>query len=106
METNFSQTFKNILDNSRKQAISHNSATIGPEHLLLALLTTPQSKAIDLLSQAANEDQVIELRLKLDVNTHTDENITDDNVIVSDIANRIIKIGKSRMNSRFFFFNC
>lgn len=92
METNFSQTFKNILDNSRKQAISHNSATIGPEHLLLALLTTPQSKAIDLLSQAANEDQVIELRLKLDVNTHTDENITDDNVIVSDIANRIIKL--------------
>ncbi|MBR5898856.1 MAG: ATP-dependent Clp protease ATP-binding subunit [Muribaculaceae bacterium] len=92
METNFSQTFKNILDNSRKQAISHNSATIGPEHLLLALLTTPQSKAIDLLSQAANEDQVIELRLKLDVNAHTDENITDDNVIVSDIANRIIKL--------------
>lgn len=92
METNFSQTFKNILDNSRKQAISHNSATIGPEHLLLALLTTPQSKAIDLLSQAANEDQVIELRLKLDINAHTDENITDDNVIVSDIANRIIKL--------------
>ena len=92
MNSNFSQTFKNILDNSRKQAISHNSATIGPEHLLLALLTTPQSKAIDLLSQAANEDKVIELRLKLDVNNHTDQNITDDNVVVSDIANRIIKL--------------
>lgn len=92
MNINYSQTFKNILDNSRRQAISHNSAIIGPEHLLLALLTTPKSKAIDLLSQAANEDKIIELRLKLDVNTHTDTNITDDQVIVSDLANRIIKL--------------
>ncbi len=92
MNTNFSQTFKNILDNSRRQAINHNSATIGPEHLLLALLTTPQSKAIDLLSQAANEDKIIELRLKLDVNNHSDSNLTNDNVIVSDLANRIIKL--------------
>ena len=43
MDTNFSQTLKDLLLSGRNEAARHNSRHIKPEHLLLALMTNPAS---------------------------------------------------------------
>ena len=49
MNLGFSNDYKLILENSRKEAIRHQNREIRPEHLLLALTEHPESKSFLLL---------------------------------------------------------
>lgn len=94
MDLNFSNILKTVIENSKREAQSHNCNIIGPEHLLLALLSVPESKAVELIKQSANGSSIDELRSSLDDELHiTSETMTNDsNVSISDLANRIIKL--------------
>ena len=45
MDTIYSQKFKEIINDSRNQAVRHNSANVMPEHLMLSLLSDPASSS-------------------------------------------------------------
>ena len=65
MDINFSNIFKEIIENSKKEAQLHNSKVIGPEHLLLSLLSVPDCKAVALVQQSINGVSIDELRSTL-----------------------------------------
>ena len=92
MDTNFSNDIKVVLDNSRVVAVRHNNKTIRPEHLMLAIMQTSNSKAFALLERALKTGYAIyDLRTELDSELH--EAATDSHELtVSDLANRIIKL--------------
>lgn len=92
MDTNFSNILKRVLENSHTEAIRHNNPTIGPEHLLLALLSTPNSKAPELIEQISTEYSASELTNTLDNQLYETPANGQTSVTVSDLANRIIKL--------------
>lgn len=92
MGTNFSNILKRVLENSHTEAIRHNNPTIGPEHLLLALLSTPNSKAPELIEQISTEYSASELTNTLDNQLYETPANGQTSVTVSDLANRIIKL--------------
>lgn len=94
MDIKFSNIFKEIIENSKKEAQSHNSKVIGPEHLLLALLSVPKCKAIEIIKQSINDISIDELRSTLDgeLPIGTDAIDENKNIAIGDLANRIIKL--------------
>lgn len=92
MDTNFSNILKRVLENSHTEAIRHNNPIIGPEHLLLALLSTPNSKAPELIEQISTEYSASELTNTLDNQLYETPANGQTSVTVSDLANRIIKL--------------
>ncbi len=91
MDTNFSNSLKNILESSRKEAVRHNNSIIGPEHLLLALISSPDSRAVELIEHISNGYSIAELRIFLD-NKLFESPTGSSTLNVSDLANRIIKL--------------
>lgn len=94
MDINFSNIFKAVIENSKKEAQNHNSKIIGPEHLLLALLSTSECKAVELIKQSVKDVSIEELRVSLNNELPTASNINDseNDVVIGDLANRIIKL--------------
>ncbi len=94
MDINFSNIFKNVIENSKKEAQNHNSKIIDPEHLLLALLSTSECKAVELIKQSVKDVSIEELRVSLNNELPTASNINDseNDVVIGDLANRIIKL--------------
>lgn len=94
MDIKFSNIFKEIIENSKKEAQSHNNNVIGPEHLLLSLLSTPECKAVAMIKQSVNGASIEELRSALDneLLTRSDAVDVDKNIAIGDLANRIIKL--------------
>ena len=94
MDIKFSNIFKEIIENSKKEAQSHNNNVIGPEHLLLSLLSIPECKAVAMIKQSVNGASIEELRSALDneLLTRSDAVDVDKNIAIGDLANRIIKL--------------
>ena len=92
MDLNFSDILKTVIENSKKEAQSHNSNVIGPEHLLLALLSVPECKAVEMIKQSINDISIDELRSTLDdeLRIETDATDVNINITIGDLANRII----------------
>ncbi len=92
MDINFSKELKDVLDNSRKEAIKHNSKAINPEHLLLALISNFDSKPFHLLEKVSTGCSVYELQQELDneIFDLTESELTE--IPVSDLSNRLIKL--------------
>ncbi len=92
MEANFSQEFKNVLENSRNIAVQHNNNVINPEHLLLALLNDFNSKPFYLLEKAAKGVSAYELHQDLDRFLHEHQTSQGGECSISNLSERIIKL--------------
>ena len=94
MDINFSNIFKEIIENSKKEAQLHNSKVIGPEHLLLSLLSVPDCKAVAMVQQSINGVSIDELRSTLnnELPIESEPIVPDKNIAIGDLANRIIKL--------------
>ncbi|MDE6200026.1 MAG: ATP-dependent Clp protease ATP-binding subunit, partial [Muribaculaceae bacterium] len=92
MEINFSNDFKTALDNSRNEAVRHNSSMVMPSHLLLALISDPTSRASVLIERLAHDVSVYQLSQELD-NALFESAVHDsDDITISDLANRLVKL--------------
>lgn len=92
MEINFSDDFKTALDNSRNEAVRHNSSMVMPSHLLFALISDPTSRVSALIERLAHDVSVYQLSQELD-NTLFETAIHDsDDITISDLANRLVKL--------------
>ena len=103
MDTNFSQTLKQLLFAGRNEAVRHNNPYILPEHLLLALLSDTGSEAFRMVETASSGTSAYELQQSLDkalfeaaLDTPRDGGaaspVTAETVMLSDLVNRIIKL--------------
>ena len=92
MDTNFSDILKNVLANSQEEAIRHNNTVVVPAHLLLALLSTPQSNVSELIDCVSTDKTSEELKQSLDVEIYEKPSALTSDIQVSDVVNRIIKL--------------
>ncbi len=92
METNFSEDFKIVLDNSRVEAIRHNSNMIKPEHLVLSIMRNIESEGFELLQKALKADYSIHSLLNELDSALFEKNQESHDISVSDLSNRIIKL--------------
>ena len=92
MDTNFSDILKNVLANSHEEAIRHNNTVVVPAHLLLALLSTPQSNVSELIDCVSTDKTSEELKQSLDVEIYEKPSALTSDIHVSDVVNRIIKL--------------
>lgn len=92
MDTNFSDILKNVLANSQEEAIRHNNTVVVPAHLLLALLSTPQSNVSELIDCVSTDKTSEELKQSLDVEIYEKPSALTSDIHVSDVVNRIIKL--------------
>ncbi len=92
MDINFSPELKAVLDLSRQEAIRHNNSIITPEHLMLALLADTGSRVFTLLEKASRNVSVYQLRQELDSVLYNAEAPMETEVVVSDLANRLVKL--------------
>ena len=92
MDTNFSDILKNVLANSQEEAIRHNNTVVVPAHLLLALLSTPQSNVSELIDRVSTDKTSEELKQSLDVEIYEKPSALTSDIHVSDVVNRIIKL--------------
>ena len=92
MDTNFSDILKNVLANSHEEAIRHNNTVVVPAHLLLALLSTPQSNVSELIDRVSTDKTSEELKQSLDVEIYEKPSALTSDIHVSDVVNRIIKL--------------
>ncbi len=92
MDTNFSDILKNVLANSQEEAIRHNNTVVVPAHLLLALLSTPQSNVSELIDRVTTDKTSEELKQSLDIEIYEKPSALTSDIQVSDVVNRIIKL--------------
>ncbi|MDE6066667.1 MAG: ATP-dependent Clp protease ATP-binding subunit [Duncaniella sp.] len=99
METVYSQKFKEIVNSTPGVAARHNSRYVMPEHLLLALLVTPDSEAARLIDRASRGSSATQLQETLDrelLNAAAENagsgSVALSDVSLSDLTSRIIKL--------------
>ena len=101
MNSNFSPQLKQVITDSTREALRHNTTVVRPEHLLLALMSSAGSKGYELIDRATNGTSAQSLRQELDRHLYEDAmegtdtvDRTSDEVVmtVSDLANRLIKL--------------
>ncbi|MDE6160590.1 MAG: ATP-dependent Clp protease ATP-binding subunit [Muribaculaceae bacterium] len=96
MENKFSNEIQRILDESRKQAISHGSSVIQPSHVLLAMLADDDGRPAQTLARVTGAG-VAPLRKQLDDYLYEEAaeggaSASSGSLVVADITNRIIKL--------------
>lgn len=91
MENKFSDNFKNMMAEARRQVMRHNNRTIAPEHLLLAILADRESegyRSVDRMVSGSLDDIIATLDNAIyDLSGPRTSDIT-----VSDLAARITKL--------------
>ena len=92
METNFSNDLRNVLDQSRVEALRHNSDTIKAEHLLLAIMSQPSCQGYIALQKILGKQNLEQLRLAFTTSLFQPAAPAAEIKAVSDLANRIIKL--------------
>ncbi|MDE6269987.1 MAG: ATP-dependent Clp protease ATP-binding subunit, partial [Muribaculaceae bacterium] len=95
MENKFSDDIQIMLDESRRQAISHGSSSIQPSHVLMAMLSEPDSYPVRLLARVSGIDPGV-MRRGLDEQLYDDASSDpareSGQLVVADITNRIVKL--------------
>ncbi len=92
MENKFSDKFKAMMGEARRQAMRHNSAVVEPAHLLLAALADRDDDAYAILDSAAASRPLEELQSQLDNEIYQLSGSTAEETGVSDLAARITKL--------------
>lgn len=92
MENKFSDNFKNMMSEARRQAQNHNNAVIEPAHLLLAALADPAGEVYALLDNVATNRSLDDLKSYLDNEMYDLSGMNNTETGVSDLAARITKL--------------
>ncbi len=94
MDTNFSIELKTLLDQSHREAVRHNDRVVRVEHILLAIMSSPDNAAYVTLQRLVDPDTMYQIRDSLDKRLHVlpEGDRQMQVTIVSDLANRIIKL--------------
>ncbi len=99
MDTVYSRKFKEIINDSHRQAARHNNRHVMPEHLLLSLLSDTESECVRLVDRSAKGASAYELKENLDkalFNASSDADYQGtvglSEVNMSDLTSRIIKL--------------
>jgi ATP-dependent Clp protease ATP-binding subunit ClpC len=92
MDNKFSDKFKTMMGEARRQAMRHNSAVIAPEHLLLAIMADTSGEAVAALEAVASGTTVGDLYHKLDDAIYELSAPAAGDVVVNDLASRITKL--------------
>ena len=99
MDTVYSQKFREIINDSPKQAARHNNRYVMPEHLLLSLLSDMEGEPARLIDRGAKGASAYELRENLDKALFNASSEADyqgtvgiSEVSLSDLSGRIIKL--------------
>ena len=93
MNTKFTAEYKLVLENSRNEAIRHQSSEIEPVHLLLALSDKSSSRTLKLMESLTKEAPIDLLREELDKKSFN--NTTDyssKNIFANAYTERVIKL--------------
>ncbi len=80
-----------MLENSKREAMRHNSACINPEHMLLVMLADIESPEFKLVEEAAAQSSAYELHQELD-NWIFQQSSPTPTTNISDISKRIIRL--------------
>ncbi len=92
MDTNFSQQLREVLDRGRREALRHNNGVITPAHLLLALISDFGARSFHMIEHATSDMSAYELQQGLDQSLFESSNNENEDVKVSDLTNRIIRL--------------
>ncbi len=92
MDNTFSDKFKTLLGEARKQAQLHNSASVEPAHLMLAVLTDPDEDAYILLDNATSDSSIDKLKEYLDNEIYELSGPVTNEINVSELTARITKL--------------
>ncbi|MCM1450770.1 MAG: ATP-dependent Clp protease ATP-binding subunit [Clostridium sp.] len=88
---NFSPEIPALLELSKREAIRHNSPSVDPSHLLVAMLSAVGSEPFTLVEKASAGKSAYELWKELDAWLF-DHQSSASTLSVSDITNRIVKL--------------
>ena len=92
MDINFSNEVKQVLENSRREAVRHNNSIITPEHLLLAMLADSGSRVFALLERVSRGSSMVTLRQQLDDSLYDTSAPLGGEIVASDLSNRLVKL--------------
>ncbi|MBD5285444.1 MAG: ATP-dependent Clp protease ATP-binding subunit [Bacteroides sp.] len=94
MDTNFSMELKTLLEQSHREAVRHNDRVVRVEHILLAIMSSPDNEAYMTLQRLMDADTMYQIRDNLDKRLHIlpESDRQMQVTMVSDLANRIIKL--------------
>ena len=92
MDINFSNEVKQVLENSRREAVRHNNSIITPEHLLLAMLADSGSRVFALLERVSRGSSMATLRQQLDDSLYDTTAPLGGEIVASDLSNRLVKL--------------
>lgn len=92
MNINYSEKLKNVLEESRRQAIRHNNDILTPAHLLLVLLSDSTGRAVELMNKVTKNVSVYPLYKELDDNLFEVTQRVDNEPAVSELVNRLVKL--------------
>ncbi|MDO4319204.1 MAG: ATP-dependent Clp protease ATP-binding subunit [Bacteroidales bacterium] len=92
MENKFSDNFKNMMAEARRQVMRHNNRVIAPEHLLLAILTDKGGEAYETIDSLVSGSSLDELISALDNAIFDLSGPRSADISVSDLAARITKL--------------
>lgn len=92
MDNKFSDNFKTMLGEARRQAQLHNNLLVEPAHLLLAVLSDPNEDAYALLDNVTEGSSLNDLKDYLDNEIFELSGTSGSELTVSDLAARITKL--------------
>lgn len=93
MNAKFTAEYKLILENSRNEAIRHQSSEIEPLHLLLALTDKSSTRTLKLMESLISDTSIAILREELDKNSHNKPlNYSPSNILANAHTERVIKL--------------
>ena len=102
MDINYSEQLRNVLEESRRQAVRHNNVLLTPAHLLLVLMSDASGHAVELMNKASKDGSILSLYKELDDNLYEVTQRESSEPAVSELVNRLVKLSvlEARMLKR------
>lgn len=92
----FTPQFNQVINDSSRVAVTHNSAVIRPEHLLYSLLSEPSRKVMGMIDHVCSGTSAYELTQQLDKELFemglSSESTASQQITASPMSNRLIKL--------------
>lgn len=99
MNNQFSPSLQKVFGQSTREAVRHNSPSVEPQHLLLALLSDSSGAPYSMIEKAAQRTSAAELRSDLDnrlleaaIGNATTEAVDPEKIVLSEVAGRIVRL--------------
>jgi len=89
---NYSDSLKQLLVQVKHEALRHSNSVITPEHIMLAMISNPDTVTFKMLEHVSKDVSVYELQQNLDRMLFESSEGQIGEVTVSDLANRLIRL--------------